>query len=261
MVPFEQELRISLQQQPDFPLAESQLDVALEGIAFIRGRLDGRLPSVDDIRLFRPERTMFQREEDATDPKNPHNEAHYSRGAMGLVNLTRLRLSGDPGLALDERVLLTAFRWHDAYQGRWENNPLHGPQAADAFWNDKGEAQRFTFEQRQAIQWLLYYHSELHDPPHSVMRDRYLEALNSIRDTDASELMRKNLFSPVPAEAIILRTPEARACHLPYVMKLVENVAELSNTGDSFEDQLVAAQRLGLLVPSYFQAKATIYLS
>lgn len=242
----------------DLSWGAGDIRTAFGGIAFIRGRLEGDMPHTHDIRIFRPHRILFASEQEALDPANPHGEAHYGRGALVLTSFIRVRRQSNPGLELPERVILTAFQWHDLFQGRWENNPTHGPQAADAFLKAAETTGEFLEEERRAIAWLLYYHSDLEDPPESALRGRYLEALHTLQDVDASDLMRTSLRRPLPVEAILLRTPEARFSGLPYVVKCVEAVARFSQTGDLFEDQLLAGERLGLLAPSSYKTSTQL---
>jgi hypothetical protein len=229
----------------DPSLSQNSILDGFEGLRKIEHLLQAHLPTADEIRLYRPMQVHFIHRDHAIDPDNPHNEGHFARTLIGAALLAAIRKHHAPTLFINKKYVLTALKYHDVRQGRWNNNPYHPKDAVDVFLNNKEEQHMFPIE-KKIISHLILHHSNFENPSTAVGKS-LSDMLRTLQDADASDLMRPQLASPVVSDKVRLRTQEAREYHLPYVTQLIEIVGRHTNTGDIFEDQLIGAQYLGLL--------------
>ncbi len=211
----------------------------------IRVALGDGLPTAKALYAYRPAHAIFSDTHFATDPTNPHNEAHAARAQIIGSLLVRLRFPKRL-VPTVERYVLTALKWDDVRQGRWANNGFHAAEAAELFYADEAEKERFTIAERHVIRYLIRNHSLKEIPP-DLKGTPLGDLLHTVMDPDASDLSRQTLLQPVNHDKIILRTYEAQQYALPHVARRIEQVSGFIYSGDGYKDQLLAAQQLGLL--------------
>lgn len=242
-------------------ITKQDVHLAVDGIRSMREVLGNRIPTVSEVISFRPPHTLFVQTEYATDVHNPHNEGHNGQLCALGFPFIRLRQLQHPTYILRERDMAIALQLHDVRQERSENNPFHGPEIADIFENSPQLHVAMSRTERRVVEYLLFYHSDLSDPPETPMRSVCLEMLHTIQDIDASMLTRKTLRYPLSGHEIMFRTEEATEYNLLSIARLLEYVASVTPAPTLYDAGILAGVRLGLLIDSGISPKGGDYVT
>ncbi|MBI5448913.1 hypothetical protein HY948_01195 [Candidatus Gottesmanbacteria bacterium] len=222
---------------------EKEYQTGVRSIEMLRRELGENVPTAAYIRQFRPDAGLFLHPEIAFNPYDPHNIAHVARTQIAGACIARVQLRRNPRAYIVEQFVLHALAWHDIAVDGDEGYEAHASRAVTRI-EEKGQQTKFYSAQWLQIRELMRHHMRRDDPALDEMPLNLLAMLNDVRDADASDLMRPPIYEPL--NRIVLRTAEAVEFQLPLISQHIQMVAA-SISGDIYEAQFAAAERIGLL--------------
>ena len=202
--------------------------------------------SHDMIAGYMPEDAMWKKPEYVTDPENPHNKPHSYRVAIGACIIAAIEYRGnEEAMPKVVPMLLDMLRYHDIRQGRKNNNPMHGLEAATLFLDDPAMKVKYSSVEMQDMAYMIEHHSDRRDPDGYPRFEQIKKIFHILQDADACELRRRPLKRPFLE--IYLHSDAAREILLPDILRLLQDASDIFHDDDIMIRHRRAAIMLGLV--------------
>lgn len=214
---------------------------------YIIRKLDGEIPSADEIRALRVPRELYIEPEVALQKTEPHGVSHTGRLlVLGIPYITYYQKIWDN--LKQPRVVIESLRFHDIRLSNAENYPTHAKDAV--VFMEKHGIPPDLVPIWQSVAYIMSHHSDAieNDPPNEGIHTALFYERCLMQDLDASDLTRDGADKPI--ETIRFRLYSSRNLRLSYIMQYLRMTAQKINTGDAFEDQVQAGIQIGILRPS-----------